>query len=374
MDLTKFGNDQKSFKYCYDCRINSIYEVLRYYGTEISPLKLMALSELYDFTFCYINLPDLEIEHLPYAVASLDNIQYKVFDKLGVKYEKKRWDGSKEAEKEILKVLGTGTPIMMRTDHRALLNSGQENDTIPVRHLALPVLLGYSEDFSKVFFFWTSQNNTPPFGMIDKNRFNQYRGSVCLPYSPDYECCYIADAGSLQKLTGSDIDQKVRESLTAICRKMMESGRKDESMQGFATEQYYGVEAMQKFGEEFRNLLVAWKDNPNDPETDGYTRFVVAFTKSNFWRGSMSAYREELGEIIKGYGKEHNLPKLSTQGDKLFKLGSLWKEIIYTCVKSTHGNGIEKNLMTISKDIAKATEQEAKIYEAVLCILEQTSN
>jgi len=73
--LIQLNDIQKNMKgYLLDCRINSLQELLRFYGLSLNAYNIMILTESYSFQYGKIDFFEQSVFDVPYAVASENNL------------------------------------------------------------------------------------------------------------------------------------------------------------------------------------------------------------------------------------------------------------------------------------------------------------
>ena len=355
--------------YVYDCRPNSIHELLKYHGTEILPSILWLISDSYETCYGYINLPELELDNIPYLIDSKNDIAETVFNKLHVPYGVERLTNSQEDDRRMKALLEEKGPILIRVDERAHALNPNESESLNIRNIAIPVLLGFSEDDSQISVFWTNTNEQEPVHMFSKEQFNKFRGSASLPYSPNYECIYIEDARAVKDIDLSQLDKLKEEAVINAIRRMAESPACDPSLkQVFFTEKLYtGLEALDLMVDDYCDIARKAILPHLYREFDSYAAFVFALAKNNLHYGSVSAYREEFASALIEYGTSRAIQEFVDRGNELRNLAGYWRNALMLFFQLQSGvNGRVIELIKLRKLLHLIRDGEHRIYDSLM--------
>ena len=355
--------------YVYDCRPNSIHELLKYHGTEILPSVLWLISDSYETCYGRINLPELALDNIPYLIDSKNDIAETVFNKLHVPYRVERLTNSQEDDRRMKALLEEKGPILIRVDERAHALNPNESESLNIRNIAIPVLLGFSEDDSQISVFWTNTNEQEPIHVFSKQQFNKFRGSTSLPYSPNYECIYIDDANAVKDIDLSQLDNLKEEALINAIRRMSESPACDPSLkQVFFTDKLYtGLDALDLMVEDFCDIARKAILPHFDREFDAYAAFVFALAKNNLHYGSVSAYREEFAAALVEFGTSRGIQEFVDSGNELKNIAGYWRNALMLFFQLQSGvNGRVIELIKLRKLLHMIRDGEHRVYDSLM--------
>ena len=101
-----------------DCRVKSYYELVRHYGIELDSLEIFLLSELLDFTFCKIDIPEIGLEDAPFGGCSVFGADQIFFSNIGLDLHTFQPGGDEEGMDILRDLIDHDTPVLFRLDSR----------------------------------------------------------------------------------------------------------------------------------------------------------------------------------------------------------------------------------------------------------------
>ena len=329
--LIQLNDIQKNMKgYLLDCRINSLQELLRFYGLSLNAYNIMILTESYSFQYGKIDFFEQSVFDVPYAVASENNLEYKLFDALKIPYQIEILDESLQSWSKMKEIVKRNIPMIIKIDERVIHQSKTlhpKNKKINIRYVSTPLFLGYSDDERLVYLFWTNTNNMVYPTTIPIDQFHKFRNTYCLPYSPNYECSYLMEARPLDGITDAIIQDKTYEALRNIVKKMNNSyGELEIKENTFCKEYCTGLFAMERLHKDLEDMLsksIKEKDNINYRKK---VIFSILFLRNNLITGSLSAFREEFGLGLLNFAEKINDLIMKKVANEIILASKMWKK------------------------------------------------
>lgn len=366
--LIQLNEIEKNMKgYLLDCRINSLQELLRFYGLYVNAYNIMILAESFSFQYGKIDISDQSIYELPYAVASENNLEYKFFDTLNIPYQIESLDGSDGSWLKMKEILGRNNPIIVKIDERVIHESKTlhpKKEKINIRYVSAPLVLGYSDDESQVYLFWTNTNNMMSPTVVPIDQFHKYRNTSCLPYSPNYECCYLTEDRPLYSITDKIIRDKTYEAIRNIAKKMNNSSNillKEDS--SFCKGHCIGLLAMEGLYRDLELMLLEAVKEKNNIKSYKKIIFSLLFLRNNLITGSFSAYREELAKGLLYFSEIINEKKLEEVGNNMMFISKLWRKWFVLIGKLPHDDKkFISNMKSIVSLFGKILHREKNAY------------
>ena|GEM_PF-6861942 len=308
-----------------DCRYNSMKEVLDYYKFDLEVYDIFLLSHSFTFKYVKVDLKNEGIYGIPMVALSNDDIEYSLFDTLGIPYKKDVLDDSDESWRKIKKLISDKTPVIFKLDERIVKNDEAIlNEHIKYRFLSIPVMYGYDKDTVHLFWSWAS-NSEDLFIDFPLERFNKYRNTLCLPNSPKYRCCYID--GDCISDKNMDIDNIINESIKLTAKKMLFGDSENEEIGlMYSSEVISGLQAMKQFGDDLKHCYK--KLVSSDQEYKKFVILSVLLLRNVMLNGSKCAYRIELGKAIKRFGTRTDNQRLTEIGEGLSASAKKWQKML----------------------------------------------
>lgn len=368
--MNKIINTYKNFekREILDCRIKTFKEMLRHYDFNINSYKTMILCENFTIKYGYLNFKKIGIENLPYALASEDKIEEKIFNTLGVKYKKERIDDSKKSFLKFKNLIDNDTPIMFKMDARffsASSTTAPREIKINIHYLSVLLLVGYDEQNKKVFILLSNTDDETQPKKISLKNFGIFRGTSCLPFSPDFECLYL-DKSTKIKINKEELKIKLIKSLFNISQKMLRGKLDSLILKDFEYKDFkVGINALEAMSKDIQYVAKKCK-NGNDQEIK-YAKLVIIFLRNNLIFGSYSAFREEfskcLDDCYKTF-KDANFKKIS---DEFLKISKHWKKIFLYMGKiiNAEQKNIYYKILEISDTLNLIRKYEKGAFESL---------
>ena len=354
----------------YDCRINSLAVLLSYYHFPLSKNEILLLSESLTFLYCRIDLENIGAANVPFAIASEDHLEDRLFQKLQIAYRTEQIDDSAEGWSHIKELLGQKTPILVKMDDRVLKleKESAHEDMIRLRFLSMPLVIGYSDAEDSVFAFWTNSKSFQFPMQIQLSDFQHYRTTDILPFSPEQFCIYIQDCTPAEQ---NSCRKLIHQSVFQIAKKMLNGGAADpaglQNVHGHDCE--IGIAAIRALEQDLtalgRKHLLS-----HDKAERKKLIFFLLLIRSTLMNGSLSAFREEYGNALYEFGSAAGAEPLCRSAEQLLHAAKQWKELLALLSKAVHAKHFVRIYIQICTQLNKICKTEKKAFGEIIAYYE----
>lgn len=319
---------KKEEQYWIDCRVNSLYQFLSYYGINISRNYIFLLTEAYTYYYMYTNFEETNIFHIPFVAASESCLEAPLFRALGFQAVTVRLDDSTVSFEKMKDLIRSNTPILFHAIEQMFVKHTEvfEKLKVNLRMQSIPLLIGINEKDNYILY-WISSGQKDPIMIRDKKEIDRLRGIECAPYSPDYQCVYITNHPS--NISEHNLIKIVHQAVKNITRKMLYGVEIDPQVLKNlnATESYVGLEAMAKMNAALQQMLCYLSRDPEDMEYKKKCYLSILIAKIGLFKGSKSAFRKEFGDALCQLADETLSENLFEIGLKFIETSHIWKKL-----------------------------------------------
>ncbi len=305
-----------------DCRIKSYYELIRHYGIELDSLEVFLLSELLDFKFCKIDIPEIGLEDAPFGGFSVFGADEIFFSNIGLNLNTFHPKSDEAGWNQLRDLIDHDIPVLFKFDSRH--EHDDSNTSIERLNFYNPstlLLVGYDEEYAYVVL-----NNTWEKHDLYKmkiSHFQKYRGGICIPYPPDNTCYTISP-------TVEDINRINRERemlclnvLNKTTDRMLDNRIIPENIDGAIIERdickgLLGMKCMSTF---LKNLAAS-------SESDNIVTLSLLMLRLNMVQGSRSGYRNEFAAGIDYVGRTYDIHEFSELSTILKEKKGFWGDFL----------------------------------------------
>lgn len=342
-----------------DCRLKAIQEVLRSIDIELSAYEIMLLAGSFSFNYGNINFSNLQFYDLPYCTASENEIEKKVFDRLGISYIEEKIGSSPSEWEHIKELLDRGIPILFNIDARFMNYKDKSTSTIDLHYLSTILLVGYKDDLSSVYIILTHDDgiNTPQ--ELSFEDFSKYRNTKCIPFSPENRCVYILPEQNTN-LSFSFKDVFLESCMSIYDRFTSVASKKLEIPNFECNELFKGFVAMDMLGEKISAYRKELEKN-KDVRSVKYVCLALLFLKKNLMFGSYSAFRYEFGKCLTELSEKLGILELDRAASYFKESARLWRGFFVYISKIPHDTEhIVFYLMKVELILRRIKEYEKK--------------
>lgn len=318
-----------------DCRMKSLKELLRSMDIELSSYEVLVLCGGITFNYGKADFKKYEINNVPYALVSEDKVEEKLLHILNVDYIKEKIDASEQGWNRIKELLDHEIPVLFKYDGSVF--SRTKRSKVNIQYLSLLLLVGYDDETREVAVVLTNTNELDTYQKIPYEEFQKYRGSQCIPYSPDYECVYIKDK-KLKTMTKEEINSCLLRGIYSICNKMLYG----QSIEGVHSDLFecnnfeVGIKAMKKMKRDIRSMLPG--SFPWNRKQVKLVKFSMLFLRDNILHGSTTGYRKEFAKAIIIIGDYYSSKEVKDIGEEFIKISKGWSDFLLYMGRCAHND------------------------------------
>ena len=366
--ISKYEKIQK--REMLDCRVKSLKEILRNSDIELSSYEVLALCG--GITFCYttIDFKQYDIKKIPYVLVTEEALEDNLFNMLQMSYVKEKIEDTQDGWNHMMSLIDHNIPILFKYDSSVFLETKRER--INLKYLSLLLLVGYDKKTKDVAVVLTNSNDKESYEVFHYEQFQKYRGTVCIPSSPDYQCMYVLERNE-EKLTKDYIDKCLLQSVYKISKKMIDGqslSRIDNEL--FASMEFnIGIAGMKIL---LHDILLMLKSAVlKNKKKRKLVRFKMLFLRDNMLHGSATAFRKEFSESLIVIGRRINIIELQQIGLEFKRISELWSKFFLYIGRYVHGE--EGKLLEILKIYIvfyRITKKEEKAFKNLKRVLESS--
>lgn len=358
-----------------DCRIKTMKELVRNYKINLTSYDVMIISRSYAFHYDRVKIPRIDGITAFYPTVSNSDIDCTFLDNLYIPYKIEKIDCSEESWLHMKRLIDNDTPIAFKIDSRFLNETSAKADVnrkINLYYLSTLLLVGYSEEEKKVYVVLTNTNEKEHVTEMSVEDFQKYRGSVCMPFSPEYSCLYIDDTMDLPKIDYHILKKNMIQGIMEITEHMLSQNiilnQKIGKFEG--TESYEGISGMKNLRNDLQNMLDSYESSAG--KQDSLIRFMLLFVRNNMMFGSYTGFRLEFGKCLKFCEKEYGVEGLNEIGNRFIKLSSFWKRLFVELSSAAHcREDIKEKLKQVISILDKIIYEEEPQYINMLKLLKK---
>lgn len=355
----------------YDCRVKSIMELMRHYGLILTAQEILLISRAITFQYDKISVPGLIQEPIPYGTVSNDNIEKAFFENLGIPYIEEKIGSSKEEWNYMKGLLDKGTPIMFKIDSRFLSEGYQAHGKLNLYYLSTLLLVGYEEESGSVWIVLTNTDEKDRVTRLSLQEFQEYRNTVCMPFSADYRCYYLDENNGIKDITAKRVKQAVLSGLRDFTATMLDTRRTDGLLYGafVGSSRTSGINGMISLKGDLQDILSQCKEA--DAAHLKYIKFKLIFVRNNLLFGSRTAFRSELAKCLEMCSNKLKISEISDISQNFYTVSGLWIELFTKLSRVTHEEGditenLEDIIMTLDSIIQSEKTQYKSLYQKLL--------
>ena len=353
-----------------DCRVKSYYELVRHYGIELDSLEIFLLSELLDFTFCKIDIPEIGLEDAPFGGCSVFGADQIFFSNIGLDLHTFQPGGDEEGMDILRDLIDHDTPVLFRLDSRF------ENEDAPINADRLNfynpstlLLVGYDDEYVYVVFNTTWQKHE--LYKMTISHFQKYRSGYCIPYPPDNICYTISPTEEDVRRIKSEREKLCLEVMHKTAERMLAEHITPSHTDGAIIEKemskgVYGMKRMSSF----------LKELAGSSESDTIIKLSLMMLRLNMVQGSRSGYRNEFAASMEFVGNRYGIPEISELSGILKKRAGFWRDFVRDLDYIARNDVSDREkLMNDTILITEAMEKTISTEEAVYSgLIEITSD
>jgi len=347
-----------------DCRINSLYNFLLYYGIDISRDYIYLLSEAYSYYYIYTNLRTANISNVPFAAASESNLEIKTLSALGFQIVMEKLDDSDNSLNKMKELVNQKKkPILMHTVEYMFIRHVEvlEKLKINIRMQSIPILLGFDEKDDYIMY-WSSTNQKDSITVRKKREIDHLRSIECVPYAPNYWCVYVANVTS--NFSSEYLVTQLHKAIKNVTKKMIYGVDIDsEAIKNLnASEAYIGLKAMEKMKCDLQSML---NNIPKCPDDAGYRKkcyLYILITKIGLFKGSNYSFRKEFGSALTKFADEIADKSLSDIAIDFTEIAICWRKLFVIISKMKLANFDALFLRNVYNAFNDIYEKECKVF------------
>lgn len=354
-----------------DCRVKAIMELLNGYDIALDSREIMILAESFVFQYGKISFSEANIYDIPYAVASINDVEKNVLKNMGIDYICERLDNSKQNWEKMKAILSSRNPILTKIDGRFVHESASTvpKKIINIHYLSSVLLVGYDEGEENVFIILTNSNEIDKPQKCSYATFQKYRGTKCFPFGPEFLCFYVNNIqeGNLE------IRKLIIKSLRRICENMLISKDIKIDIEEFECNKLItGIAALKNLQ---LDLSEKYKKYKRKQISSKEIIFILLFLRNNLMYGSYSAYREEFSRAIDYLGGKYQIIEINDVSKCIFSSSKYWKKIFVNIAKISHQKKIKRvKILKILLWLKKIVQLEEKAFKRLEQILNKETN
>ena len=361
MLIEHFWQDEDK-RYWVDCRVNSLYRFLSFYGIEIPRSYIFLLSEAYSFYYLYIDFENSKVPRIPFVATSESCLEKTLFKALNIQSMTERLDNSEAAFEKLKDFMRVQKPILMHAIEYVFIGRTEVLDRLKVniRMQSIPILIGIDEDENYVLYWFSSGQNDSqnPITVRKRKDVDYLRSIECAPYPPDYQCTYIS--GFVSPISKEFIIQRLNEAIKHITQKMLNGFQIDPVAicNLAATESSTGLNAMGKMNSDLQKMLSVMRRHPEDGEHKKRCYLALLLFRVFLFKASISSLRQEFGSALCQLSDDIHDTTLSGIGHEFIGVSRGWKRLFVMLGRLKSGNFCVEQIAEICDIFNIIYEQE----------------
>lgn len=312
-----------------DCRMKTLKEFARFYGTDLPTSYVYLLTESFSFWLGKINFPSLSVTNIPYAVVSDNQVEQTFFANLDLEVMQEAIPADASGMAHLKSLVDAGLPVICKMDGRIFLPRKElkaDSSVSQIHYLSYVLLVGYDNQLDRVRIVLTHFNSIEAPISFPISEFQAARESVCFPYSPGCMCLYRTKRSKVA-LPDAKIETLLLYSIKRTVANMLYGQARVLNIPDFDCHQLNsGLAAM----EDFRNCLLTYQVELSADKKNEILRkkieFSLLFLRSSLMNGTVTGFRYEFGQALVRFGEEFGYWKFEEAGKKFLTSAKLWQE------------------------------------------------